>query len=425
MAYWRRPEAYLDPVVRANISVFSLLPAAEVDAMVAALRDDLLQRRLGAAQRRAARARRARLRLSRARRGMTAAELRRRRSAAQLLAARSPADPVAAVAHLLAVQAQDLRAARLALRARDAARTAVEVDAALTGERSLVRGWLMRGTLHLVARDDYAWLHGLTAPLSATTSRRRLAQLGGDAAGRRRRRCVRALAAEGPLPRAALGERLATAGHAGRRARSCRTCSRSPLRREASSWPPCIDGGQRVRARARLARTGGRARRSARPRSPSSRGATCAATGPATDADLAAWSGLPLRDARAGLAAIAARARAERTALIDLARPSCAAARARPAAAARRVRPVPARLAATAPSRSLPSTRGASIRAAGSSAPRRSRAAAAVGDLGGAGAAPVALEPFEPLPARVSAALRRETAAVERFEGAGERRHRM
>ncbi len=41
MAYWRRPEAYLDPVVRANISVFALLPPAEVEAMVAALRADL------------------------------------------------------------------------------------------------------------------------------------------------------------------------------------------------------------------------------------------------------------------------------------------------------------------------------------------------------------------------------------------------
>jgi SAM-dependent methyltransferase len=41
MAYWRRPEAYVDPAVRANISVFSLLPADEVDAMVVALRADL------------------------------------------------------------------------------------------------------------------------------------------------------------------------------------------------------------------------------------------------------------------------------------------------------------------------------------------------------------------------------------------------
>jgi hypothetical protein len=41
MAYWRRPEAYLDPTVRANISVFALLPRGEVDAMVAGLRADL------------------------------------------------------------------------------------------------------------------------------------------------------------------------------------------------------------------------------------------------------------------------------------------------------------------------------------------------------------------------------------------------
>jgi hypothetical protein len=41
MAYWRRPEAFLDPTVRANISVFALLPPVEVDAMVAALRADL------------------------------------------------------------------------------------------------------------------------------------------------------------------------------------------------------------------------------------------------------------------------------------------------------------------------------------------------------------------------------------------------
>jgi SAM-dependent methyltransferase len=41
MAYWRRPEAYLDPEVRANISVFSVLPAGEVEQMLANLRGDL------------------------------------------------------------------------------------------------------------------------------------------------------------------------------------------------------------------------------------------------------------------------------------------------------------------------------------------------------------------------------------------------
>jgi SAM-dependent methyltransferase len=40
-AHWRRPHAYLDPAVRAGISVFSLLPGDEVARAVAQLRDDL------------------------------------------------------------------------------------------------------------------------------------------------------------------------------------------------------------------------------------------------------------------------------------------------------------------------------------------------------------------------------------------------
>jgi SAM-dependent methyltransferase len=48
-AFWRRPEAYLDPAVRAGISVFALLPEDEVAAAVDALRADL---RSGAWERR-------------------------------------------------------------------------------------------------------------------------------------------------------------------------------------------------------------------------------------------------------------------------------------------------------------------------------------------------------------------------------------
>jgi SAM-dependent methyltransferase len=40
-AFWRRPHAYLDPAVRAGISVFALLPDDEVDAAVGRLRADL------------------------------------------------------------------------------------------------------------------------------------------------------------------------------------------------------------------------------------------------------------------------------------------------------------------------------------------------------------------------------------------------
>jgi SAM-dependent methyltransferase len=40
-AFWRRPHAYLDPAVRAGISVFALLPDDEVEAAVVRLRADL------------------------------------------------------------------------------------------------------------------------------------------------------------------------------------------------------------------------------------------------------------------------------------------------------------------------------------------------------------------------------------------------
>jgi SAM-dependent methyltransferase len=40
-AYWARPEAYLDPVVRAGISCFTLVDDARVTEQMAALRDDL------------------------------------------------------------------------------------------------------------------------------------------------------------------------------------------------------------------------------------------------------------------------------------------------------------------------------------------------------------------------------------------------
>ena len=41
VAYWRRPHAYLDPRVRDGISVFRLMPQAEVDEAIGRLRADL------------------------------------------------------------------------------------------------------------------------------------------------------------------------------------------------------------------------------------------------------------------------------------------------------------------------------------------------------------------------------------------------
>ena len=118
------------------------------------------------------------------------------------------------VGRLLAVQAQDLRSARLAVRARASGLTATAVDRVLTEERSLVVGWLLRGTLHMVRREDYAWLHALTAPRQMAGSRRRLGEEGVSPAEAERavELVETSLAAEGPLARAALAERLAAAG---------------------------------------------------------------------------------------------------------------------------------------------------------------------------------------------------------------------
>jgi len=85
------------------------------------------------------------------------------RCAAQLLGG-GPAGSAGEVAgRLLAIQAQDLRGARLAVRARSAGLSASDVDSALA-RRSLVVTWLNRGTLYLVRSEDYWWLHPLTTP---------------------------------------------------------------------------------------------------------------------------------------------------------------------------------------------------------------------------------------------------------------------
>jgi hypothetical protein len=72
---------------------------------------------------------------------------------------------------LLAVQAQDLRSARLAVRARTRGLTAADVNRALTDERMLVVGWLNRGTRHLVRDADCGLLHAVTSPPKLTSGR--------------------------------------------------------------------------------------------------------------------------------------------------------------------------------------------------------------------------------------------------------------
>ena len=246
--------------------------------------------------------------------------LRLRRAAAQLLH-RPPARPPGELARaLLAVQAQDLRGARLALRARTTGLTAALVDAALDADGDLVVTWLMRGTLHLVHRDDHPWLLALTAPTRLAANRRRLGQEGVDADRAERAVAVvhDALAAEGPLTRPELAERLAArnlpaAGQAVPHLLALAALRGvvvlGPVRGDhqafalARDWlgRPAPEPAGRDAALAELARR------------------YLAAHGPAADADLAAWAGLPLRDARAGLERIAPSLTRSPAGLLDLA----------------------------------------------------------------------------------------------------------
>lgn len=68
------------------------------------------------------------------------------------------------VRHLVAVQAQEPNWAIVALRARVPTMTRDDVGC-LVGERTLVRTPLLRGTQHLLAADDYAWLRPTVQPM--------------------------------------------------------------------------------------------------------------------------------------------------------------------------------------------------------------------------------------------------------------------
>jgi hypothetical protein len=133
---------------------------------------------------------------------------------AQLLSGPPAGAVVDVVDRLLAVQAQDPRGARLAIRARSVGLSAADVDRALTVDRSVVITTVNRGTLHLVRSEDYWWLHALTTPQLAAASERRLRQeqVSPAAADRGVGVIERSLTTEGPLTRDQLKDRVASAG---------------------------------------------------------------------------------------------------------------------------------------------------------------------------------------------------------------------
>jgi hypothetical protein len=240
------------------------------------------------------------------------------RITAQGLAGEPARDPVAVAGRLLAVQGQDPRGARLAVRARSAGLSAADVDRALSGDRSLLITWLNRGTLHLVRSEDYALLQALTTPPLLTSSSRRLRQEGvSEAMAERGVETIElALAEEGPLTRPQLREHLDRAGVRTEGQALVHLLFLAALRGIAVRGPMAgkehafvlvrdwIGEQQPVDREAALAEL---ARR------------YLVGHGPADDRDLARWAGLPLRDARAGLGAIAGELDQRDDGLLDLA----------------------------------------------------------------------------------------------------------
>jgi hypothetical protein len=244
------------------------------------------------------------------------------RLGSQLLAGRRPRDPVAVAERLLAIQGQDPRAVRLAVRARTNGVTAADIDRALSEDRSLVITWVNRGTLHLIRAEDYPLLQLLSAPPIVTANARRLHQEGvsPDAARRGVEVIVRSLADAGPLTRDQLRDRVAAAGvptagqaliHLLILASLRGQIVRGPMlgRHQAYAlvrdWlPDLAPPPERDRALAELARR------------------YLAGHQPADDRDLARWAGLPLRDARAGFDAIASQCRHRDDGLLELRRGS-------------------------------------------------------------------------------------------------------
>lgn len=211
--------------------------------------------------------------------------------------------PAAILRDVCGLQAQLFSATALGMRARSPGLSAANVTRALNDERSIVRTWLMRGTLHVVAAEDVRWLVDLLGPVLARGAATRHAQLGltEDLKARAIAAIRGILADAGPLTRYELVDQLRRRqvaldaktqapihliAFAGMQGILCL----GPDRDDGDStyvllddWIAAAPTASRESALVQLARR------------------YIAAYGPATVEDLAAWSGLPVGDARSAV----------------------------------------------------------------------------------------------------------------------------
>jgi hypothetical protein len=247
---------------------------------------------------------------------MRASEVHKARLTAQGLSTRPGRTPEDVAERLLAIQGQDPRGARLAVRARSEGVVASDVDRALD-ERRLIVTWVNRGTLHLIRAEDYPVLHAVTTPQLWTSCRTRLRQTGVAEKAERGVEVIAKALADGPRTRAELRDALDSAGvptagqalvHTLFFATLHGVCVRGPMApggkeqafvsvRDWLGPQPEVD---REAALAEVARR------------------YLVGHGPATEADLARWAQLSLGDVRLGFKAIAGEVEDLGDGLVDL-----------------------------------------------------------------------------------------------------------
>gem|GEM_PF-3214284 len=164
--------------------------------------------------------------------------LRRARLAAQRLMPETACTSAEEAARaVIGVQAQNLRAAQLALRSRVPGLTRGAVSAA-----PLLRTWTVRGTVHLIAAYDRPWLHALLAERNARAFGARFVRFGIVDEVNAMRRDVVELCAERPRDRAKRGARQRSHGHQALpqvvSAGSCSTQVENPPRLNAKPGRP-------------------------------------------------------------------------------------------------------------------------------------------------------------------------------------------
>ncbi|GLW95598.1 winged helix DNA-binding domain-containing protein [Actinokineospora globicatena] len=201
---------------------------------------------------------------------------------------------VDAVHRVVGIQSQDVRPARLAIRARTEGLVRSDVDRAVAGG-AVVRTWAMRGTLHMVTASDAGWLVQLLGPRFAHAARGRRRSLGIDDA--LAEAAAEVITTDEPHNRAELVALLAENGitvdaktqapaHLISYAAMTGRIRRGPDRSDSEPTYVRFDPGAPVDEAAAVERLAER---------------YLAGYGPATAEDFATWSGLPLGKARAGL----------------------------------------------------------------------------------------------------------------------------